>query len=289
MLSRAVSTGWHDRGQGRFFVQEETLNGAAEVYERFGSQLHLLKQAIAARKEARLARDAALNRLIPYIQDWCVSLRKRVKRNLLPSNILSYYGVPMSGRTPHPTARAEWVEWGLQLQRGDDNARNAGHAGIPYRSELDDAILAAQDALHMLDHADEALTPLREGVVRTRADIDALAREIRMQLRFAVRSKPKAQQHVVLNAYGLSRRYGQDPSDDAGDELMTETVDSDAVEHDAVEHNAVEHDAADSFADEPDADSEAAGVPPHYSVPFSLRDEGSGVSHPNGNGLERAA
>lgn len=278
MLNRTSSVGWSDRYAGRDYLSEETLGRSSDQYQLLSESVRIRKEARAARKMAKSTLDEAVDVLKPIVQDACANLRRATRRTL-PDSVLNYYGLPKTGETPFPTARAEWVQWGIQLLQGDNSARNAGYPGMNERHELEEATMTALHALHELDRADGADTVALDELKRVRRDVDALAREIRLQLRFAVHHMPDAQQRAVFYAYGLRRRYSSNQTaEKSATDNGTPTPEQTGSEGEASTGLSDGNQAAES------AEQSDTGVPIIYSVPLTLQSDGNGVFSTSSNG-----
>ncbi|MFW5916007.1 MAG: hypothetical protein ACOCTM_00900 [Bacteroidota bacterium] len=158
------------------------------------------------------------------MQDTWESVRRKVNRLDLPAQMLTYYELPMDGKSPYPTTYEQWYTIVLKMVGGAEKAEDAGYPPVmePTRIELKEAWQEALKERDELAQADRDYDQAQEGIEEMRARADELISNVMNELRFFLRKMDDASQRRIMRTYGATFKYLRGEPEDKTPETEVE-------------------------------------------------------------------
>ncbi|MGE4288407.1 MAG: hypothetical protein AB7E36_06945 [Salinivirgaceae bacterium] len=223
LLQKIGATAAQDQSKGLNYLSEETLQKVNTQLPGLQTAYSALAAKFSHRSQEAAERDGALSQLEVYVRDAWDGIKRRVRRNKEPAQVLALYKLPLSGDIPKITNREAWVEMAKSIILGDAEAVNQGYPAMtsPTSTEIqamvDNALLESNQAVaadREYDTAQAAMEPLRTSV-------GELFKDVYAELQFNLRKLDAPSQRRIIKTYGF--RYYYQPGEPAEPEI-TETT-----------------------------------------------------------------
>ncbi len=208
-LQRTAASAAADHAAGNFYISSETLTAVTALAAQFDTAVRAISGTKRARSQEALERSEALAELSAYVRDLWAVLRRRVRRLKQPANVLLYYGLPIDGETPHPTAQDAWLPIAADVVSGDAEAVAAGFPPMsnPSAAELQAVLDMALTEAGEADAADRIFDQAQAAVAGLRGEIDQMIDDVMSELRFTLRREDKPSQRRIMRTYGAKYAY----------------------------------------------------------------------------------
>ncbi len=174
----------------------------------FEEALQKVTEKLSLREKGIREQNEKLEQLKKIVRDFCVVLQRWVERMHLPPSVFAYYKLTLSGRSPNPTRREEWVSIGKQLVRGDGHAVAKGFSPMlnPSAEEVKAALGAVQPELDQVAVVDRDYDKAQEVVADLRSRADVLIHKVMEELRFNLRNLDRPSRRRIMRTYGAKFR-----------------------------------------------------------------------------------
>jgi hypothetical protein len=211
-LKRAVQTAAQDRAAGHAYLSLETEEAIAAFLPAYEVAVTATQACLSARSGCLRTRAAAIAQVATCTRDIWEVVRRRVARLGQPAEVLTFYGLPLTGTPPKSAGQEEWLERAAHIVAGDARAVAAGYPPMqnPSAAELDAVLQAALQAARTAPAADRAYDEAQEQSAALRSRANALVRDVIAELRFALRRKDEPSQRRIMRSYGVVFRYLKD-------------------------------------------------------------------------------
>lgn len=208
-LSRAAKTGLQDMKAGNFYLTEETHNEIVEFVDQFGKKLKSISHLKSTRSSEYLDSSRAFDYMKTCMQDTWEAARRKVNRLDLPAQMLTYYELPLDGKSPYPTTYEQWYSIADKMVEGAEKAEKAGYPPVmdPTQAELKEAWQKALKERDELAEADRDYDQAQEGIKEMRARADELISDVMNELRFFLRKMDDSSQRRIMRTYGVTFKY----------------------------------------------------------------------------------
>ncbi len=203
---------------GENFVSAATVQAIAAFLITWFEKLLQVNTFLSVREKEIREKNVAVDYLDLIMRDvWEVQKRRR-KRLSLPAEVLTYYGLPLSGIVPNIGKDKDMLTMAAKMAKGDAEAVLAGFdpIGNPTAAELQTALDAAKKELGEVAPADRNYDKAEEEVAKLRPEADELIKDVIDELKFNLRKRDAASQRRIIQSYGVEILYtnGSGPVDD---------------------------------------------------------------------------
>ena len=208
-LSRAAKTGLQDMKAGNVYLTEETHNDVVEFADQFGKKLKAISHFKSTRSSEYLDSSRAFDYMKTCMKDTWEVARRKVNRLNLPAQMLTYYELPLDGKSPNPTTYEQWYTLAAKMVEGAEKAEKAGYPPVmdPPPAELKEAWQKALKERDELAEVDRDYDQAQEGVEEMRARADELISDVMNELRFFLRKMDDPSQRRIMRTYGATFKY----------------------------------------------------------------------------------
>ncbi len=214
-IKTGYATGKKDREEGNDYLSEETLSAAERVLGVYENKSISAHQKLSRRSRELDESRTAINTLETFVRDAVSVLQRKVKRENLPPQVFSLYGLPLDGKTPHPGSPAEWITIAGEIVEGDDKAHEQGFGRIACPSALE--VLNKKEIAGKehddVSSADRNYDKVQEELAEIRNEAAVVIEDILAELRFNLRKMDDASKRRIMRTYGVQfRTIGGDSS-----------------------------------------------------------------------------
>jgi hypothetical protein len=218
MIKRARETGLADRAAGLNYLEEDLLTQMGVFAPRFESALDAAGTLFTAKAKTVREKDIALASVETHMRDLWEGTRRRVNRQNLPAEVLTFYKLLLDGTIDYPTMESLWLTLGDDAVKGDADAVAAGYQPMlnPSAAELQATLVTARAKVAEVVVADRAYDQAQEQVAALRGEADGFIQEIMDQLRYQLRKKEEPNQRRVMRTYGAA--FSSQPGEQAEEE-----------------------------------------------------------------------
>lgn len=219
-LNTALGAARSDQTAGNLYVLPDTYEQLQAFAPEFESKVTTINQRLSTRSKELDEGNSALDELTRYVRDGFEVLRRQVVRCNLPAHVLTSHGLPLDGKTPHPSTASEWLTIARTFL---DGARKVKAEGFPVIScpapEEIETVLQKADKEHAeVAAADRAYDEAQQEMADARRQADELIGDIMAELRLTLRKMDSPSQRRVMRSYGARFMYAAGEPVDEGDE-----------------------------------------------------------------------
>lgn len=216
-MRQVIRTALSDQGQGLVYLSPTTLAAFQALLPSFEDALEAVTFRRASYAQVTGEAEAALARLKTYLRDLWEGMRRRVKRNGEPENVLWYYALPQNGATPRPGLQGDWLVLADRIIVGDAQAVAAGYppAVCPSVEEIQLVLTDARAKIAAISSVERAYDDAQAALAALRTQADALIRDGVDELRFALRKREAPDRRRIMRTYGFVFSSQQDTASQA--------------------------------------------------------------------------
>ncbi len=209
LLQKIGATAAQDQSKGLNYLSEETLQKVNTQLPGLQTAYSALAAKFSHRSKEAAERDEGLSQLELYVRDAWEGIKRRVRRNKEPAQVLALYKLPLSGDTPTINTREAWIETAKSIILGDAEAVSQGYPAMvsPTSAEIqalvDKALLESNEAVaadREYDTAQAAMEPLRTSA-------GELFKDVYAELQFNLRKLDAPSQRRIIKTYGFRYYY----------------------------------------------------------------------------------
>lgn len=215
VLETTVSTA---EKSGDNYVSPETVQKIITFLTVWLEKLLQLNKYLSEREKEIREKNDALDFLDMIMRDVWEVVKRRVRRQKLPAEVLTYYGLPLSGIVPKIGKEKDLLATAANMIKGDEEAIAAGYEAMinPSAAELQVALDAAKKELSEVAPADRNYDKAEEAVADLRPEADSLIEDVIDELKLKLRKRDAASQRRIISSYGAEIEYntGNGPVDD---------------------------------------------------------------------------
>lgn len=215
VLETTVSTA---EKSGDNYVSPETVQKVKTFLVAWLERLLQLNAFLSTREKEIREKNEAMDFLDMIMRDIWEVVKRRVRRQKLPAEVLTYYGLPLSGIVPNVGKEQDLLATAANMIKGDEKAVAAGYEAMinPSVAELKVALEAAKKELSEVAPADRNYDKAEEAVANLRPEADELIADVVDELKFNLRKRDAASQRRIISSYGIQIKYatGEEPADD---------------------------------------------------------------------------
>ncbi len=206
------------QGDGENYVSATTVRAITAFLLTWVEKLLQVSKFLSVREKEIREKNVAVGYLDLVMRDvWEVQKRRR-KRLDLPAEVLTYYGLPLSGIVPNIGKDKDMLTMAEKMVKGDEEAVLAGFDPIvnPSAAELQTALDAAKKELGEVAPADRKYDEAEEELAKLRPEADELIKDVIDELKFNLRKRDGSSQRRIIQSYGVEISYtnGSGPVDD---------------------------------------------------------------------------
>ena len=206
------------QGDGENYVSATTVRAITAFLLTWVEKLLQVSKFLSVREKEIREKNVAVGYLDLVMRDvWEVQKRRR-KRLDLPAEVLTYYGLPLSGIVPNIGKDKDMLTMAEKMVKGDEEAVLAGFDPIvnPSAAELQTALDAAKKELGEVAPVDRKYDEAEEEVAKLRPEADELIKDVIDELKFNLRKRDGSSQRRIIQSYGVEISYtnGSGPVDD---------------------------------------------------------------------------
>lgn len=204
-LTKTVKTGEKDIAAGRNYLDQDIIDQIILFLPDYKEKNNIVSAFLAGREKEVREKNVSVKKLITCTQDLWEVLKRRVKRNEEPNEVLTYYQLPLDGDVPKIGAsESNWVEMAGRVQQGDAEAVKAGFEPMvnPSAADLKKTLQKAKKEIEDVAPADRAYDEAQEAVEALNPQAYEFEDEVMAQLRYKLRKKDKPSQRRIMRTYG---------------------------------------------------------------------------------------
>jgi hypothetical protein len=215
-LKQAAKTGSQDLQAGNKYITEETHNKIVEFIPGFEKQINEINDSKSNRSKEFSESSEAFEHLQTCMRDMWEAARRKVNRLNLPAQMLTYYELPLDGKSPYPNTRAEWYVLAKKMTEGAENAVKNGYPPVlePGAEELKEALVKAEKERGDVSEADREYDEAQEALEDSRIKAEELINDVMAELRFYLRKMDDSSQRRIMRSYGATFRFMKDEPED---------------------------------------------------------------------------
>lgn len=224
LLKTSLATSKSDSKLGNMLLSSETLQKIETAYADFESKLKALTGTLALRSREVREKNEAKSLLEMYIRDLWESVKRRVYRNKLPAEVLTFYKLPLDGTVPPTIIDKEILSLATQIIEGDKKAVAAGYAATvnPSADELATVLAATEKEFDDVAPADRQYNQAQEALAPIRNIADELIIDIIAELDYNLRKKEAETRRRIMRSYGVTYAYAKgEPQDEPAAPVTT--------------------------------------------------------------------
>lgn len=215
LLETTLSTA---KKSGDNYVSPETIQKIISFLTVFAEALLQLNKFLSFREKEIREKNEAMGFLDLIMRDMWEVVKRRVRRQKLPAEVLTYYELPLSGIVPNIGKDKDLLATASKMIKGDKEAIVAGYEAMvnPSAAEVQEALDAAKKELSEVAPADRLYDKTEEAVAYLRPQADELIADVIDELKFKLRKRDAASQRRIISSYGVEIEYstGDGPVDD---------------------------------------------------------------------------
>lgn len=207
-LSATVATAESDATKGYSYLSNETIDMAKSLIVPMKYAMDRLAKSTVKGAKNDEEKNEALRKVEIYLRDLWIGIRNRVNREELPTSLLQYYGLPLSGLLPKTTSAATIIPLAEAVVAGDAQAVEAGYEPMlnPSAAELQAKVILAKSEVDDIFGADRLVNFNEEELATLRSKVDEAVREVVAELRFFLRRRDELNQRRIMRRYGVTFR-----------------------------------------------------------------------------------
>lgn len=205
-LSTCEKTAADKIAAGEAVLSNRVYDLVANILPPMQEAIQYLSNVNAVRAREVSEKNATLTIANTYLRDYWIGIRNRVNRENLPTSVLKYYGLPLSGILPSTNASSTMLSIAETAIAGDAQAVAAGFKPMsnPSAEELRTVVDIAKKELEDVSGADLAVDNSEKALSDLREQADYAIREVVAELRFFLRQEDESNQRRIMRNYGLT-------------------------------------------------------------------------------------
>lgn len=205
-LSTSEKTAISEDAAGNGILSNRLMKLISDVLPPMQEAMKSLSNASAVRAREVSEKNSSLAIANTYLRDYWIAIRNRVNRENLPTSVLKYYGLPLSGILPTTNPNASVLSFAETAIAGDEQAVAAGYNPMsnPSAEELRVVVDAARKELDDVAGADQSVDSNEKALAELREKADFAIREVVAELRFFLRMEDDSNQRRIMRNYGLT-------------------------------------------------------------------------------------
>jgi hypothetical protein len=219
VLQTTVKTAKSD---GDNYVSATTVQDITNFLPNWNLKLEQVSQFLSVREKEVREKNIAMGFLDRIVRDVWEVEKRRVKRLDLPTEVLTYYQLPLNGNVPKTIKRKELLALAANMIQGDKEAVLAGFDPIvnPSAAELQTALDAAEKESAEVAPADRKYDEAEEEVSNLRPAADNLISDVVDEMKFNLRKRDRASQRRIIQSYGVEIDYTSGAGSISDDETI---------------------------------------------------------------------
>lgn len=219
VLQTTVKTAKSD---GDNYVSATTVQDITNFLPNWNLKLEQVSQFLSVREKEVREKNIAMGFLDRIVRDVWEVEKRRVKRLDLPTEVLTYYQLPLNGNVPKTIKRKELLALAANMIQGDKEAVLAGFDPIvnPSAAELQTALDAAEKESAEVAPADRNFDEAEEEVSNLRPAADNLISDVVDEMKFNLRKRDRASQRRIIQSYGVEIDYTSGAGSISDDETI---------------------------------------------------------------------
>lgn len=202
-LRQAAARAQKDIDAGQYLLRQSSLRDLQNLANQFEGVLRDVRQRQQLRRPRIKEANEAVQALRKVLYNVWDRLRRQVQWGEIDQWVVKYYGLDHQARIPRTNKREDWLIMGANVLLGDEDAQNAGYAGMAERDALSEALERARVAVGALATAKVELAEARVQLVELRKACNRLCQHTVAELRLSLRGETPTLQRHVLRAYGV--------------------------------------------------------------------------------------
>lgn len=193
---------------GTPLLSSRVVQLVSEVLPPMQEAIENLSDVSAVRAREVSEKNGTLAVANTYLRDYWTGIRNRVNRENLPTSVLKYYALPLSGILPTTNPTSTMLSIAETAIAGDAQAVAAGFAPManPSAEELRAVVDIAKKELEDVAGADLAVNNSEKVLSDLRDKADYAIREVVAELRFFLRQEDESNQRRIMRNYGFTFR-----------------------------------------------------------------------------------
>lgn len=208
-LQRALIAAESHKEQGHQYLSAETTERIFQFLPSYEAALTGLSLHRVSYSKRNQEERPALQKLELYIRDLWEVLKRRVIRQNEPTEVLTYYQLPLNGLIPKVEKANDWIDIAYKIILGDTVAQNKGYPPMinPSIKELHKILIIAEREAIAHDHSEIIQQENTADIEYLREEANELIMDIIHELRFNLRKKDANTIRQIMAAYGASFSY----------------------------------------------------------------------------------
>jgi hypothetical protein len=207
----------HDGEAGQKYVFAETQEKILAFLPGFEERVKSSSTLFGARSKEVDEKNVTYDRLLTYIKDGIEVCARMIRREELPVQTFSFYGLTLEGKAPSFGNPSETFEFVKQFIAGDEGSGKLGNPRIacPTAQEINDKYVIAKKDNDDVVAADRAYGQVQNELSSLRIEADSLINDIMADLRHSLRKLEGPAQRRIMMTYGARYKFlpGETPED----------------------------------------------------------------------------
>lgn len=208
-LNRCANAAAKDKELGVSYLPETVVTKLNEVKPNFNSLFKKLKTSLSDREKETREKNESIDILHAYVRDFWYVAKRRAVRLDQPAEVLTKYGLPLSGDTPKLTNEGEILAAAKHIVTGDASLIEDGFPAManPSAEEISGVLMQAEKERDDISPADRSYNIFQKEIRSLSVPVDELIRDIADHIQFAVRKEKASNQRRIMRTYGFEYRY----------------------------------------------------------------------------------
>ena len=141
-LKNSANTTSSDKANGNHYISDKIFEQVNKLLPGYEEKVNGLNNLLSSRSKEIRERDSAISLLQLILRDFWEVLKRRVRRQNLPAEVLTLYQLPLNGHIPSPSSNQEWIGVARSVLNGDKIAVEKGYQAMenPSATELKEAL-----------------------------------------------------------------------------------------------------------------------------------------------------
>ncbi|MDJ0840761.1 MAG: hypothetical protein QNK37_29890 [Acidobacteriota bacterium] len=218
LLEQVTRTAGLETGFGSGLLPQYLVNRATAVKDQMIATRSLVNSLLATRRNQVEACGQRVGKLESLCRAVWTNLSWRVRSLNLSGELLKLFGLPLDGSRPVIHRKREWLTAAEGILNAEQTALDKGYPPMDAAliAALTAALEGARDLFSALDTTNHQLMEGHTSLDALRAQIDGLAKEIRLYLNFALAGETATRRRTVMRSYGYTFTGGNASRDESG-------------------------------------------------------------------------
>ena len=208
-LNRCANAAAKDEDLGVVYLPESVVTKLNEIKPNFNKLFENVKNSLSDKEKEIREKNQSIDKLHDFTRDfWSVAKRRAIRLDQ-PAEVLTKYGLPLSGDTPKLKNEGEILAAAKFIVKGDASLVENGFPAMlnPSAEEISEVLEQAEKERDDISPADRTYNIFQKEIRSLSVPVDVLIRDIADHILFAIRKETASNQRRIMRTYGFEYRY----------------------------------------------------------------------------------